>query len=213
MGFAATQSDGADAQAALAGLGEGFEIQQVLFKYHAACHGVHATIEAIRAIRAKAAFQPDDVQRVEVAVQREYMNICGIPTPETGLEGKFSLRFCAALALAGADTALTSTYSDANVKDPAMVALFEKVVIVPVERMKMKVAEVTVHLHDGVVHRERYDAGIPERDLALQWRKLEAKFRSCAEPTLGAEQTGRLIEAVERLDTAADLSALLAACA
>jgi len=213
LGFAATQSDGADFGAGLAGLGEGFEVRDVLFKYHAACHGVHATIEALRAVRAKAGFDPDAVDRVEVFVQDEYMNICGIETPETGLEGKFSLRYCAALALAGADTALVETYSDANVKDPALVALMAKVSVTARPEMEMKTAEVVVHMKDGVVHREAYDAGIPDRDLPRQWDKLSVKFRSCAEPVIGKEKTDAVIEAVRVLDKAKDIAALTAAWA
>ena len=58
-----------------------------------------------------------------------FLDVCGIPTPETGLEGKFSLRFCAAIAIAGEDTARLETYSDENVKKPALVDLFQKVAV------------------------------------------------------------------------------------
>lgn len=213
LGFGATQSDGTDAAAALAGLGERFEIEDVLFKYHAACHGVHATIEAARAIQARAHVDPAEIERVDVAVQSEYLNICGIDTPATGLEGKFSLRFCAALALAGADTADVETYSDANVRDPALTALLEKVRIHARPAMPMKVADVTVLTRSGAAIEERFDVGVPDRDLTRQWEKLAAKFRSCAAPVIGEEKTARTIEAVAGLDRAADLSALAAAWA
>ena len=194
------------------GLGERLEVHDVLFKYHAACHGVHATIEAVRAIQAKAQIAPANIERVEVAVQNAYMDICGIPTPETGLEGKFSLRFCTALALAGQDTARTDTYSDENVKDPALVALFEKTTIVPKRDMKMKMADVTVHTRDGVVHREIGDVGIPATDLPQQWQKLVAKFKGCAEPVVGKDKAAEIIEAVRTLDLADDVSRLMQAC-
>ncbi len=213
LGFAATQSDAPNIPAALAGLGEGFEVQQVLFKYHAACHGVHATIEALQAIQARSQIDPADIERVEVAVQSEYMNICGIDTPATGLEGKFSLRFCAALALAGADTARSEVYSDENVKNPKLVALLKKVSIHPKPEMRLKVADVTVHTKGGVIHRGSYDAGVPDRDLNRQWTKLAAKFQSCAEPVLGKEKTAQTIEAVRTLETSLDISALIAAWA
>ena len=213
LGFGATQSGGTDILSALAGLGDGFEVRDVLFKYHAACHGVHATIEALRALQAKARLATADIERVEVFVQSEYMNICGIETPATGLEGKFSLRFCAALALAGEDTARVETYSDENVKNPALVALMDKITVTPRPAMKMKTAEAAVHTKDGVVHREAYDAGVPERDLPRQWDKLVAKFRSCAEPVIGKEKAGKVVDAVRTLETAKDLSALVRAWA
>ena len=213
LGFGDTQSEATNIPAALDGLGERLEVHDVLFKYHAACHGVHATIEAVRAIQAKAQIAPANIERVEVAVQNAYMDICGIPTPETGLEGKFSLRFCTALALAGQDTARTDTYSDENVKDPALVALFEKTTIVPKRDMKMKMADVTVHTRDGVVHREIGNVGIPATDLPQQWQKLVAKFKGCAEPVVGKDKAGEIIEAVRTLDQADDISRLMRACA
>ena len=79
--------------------------------------------------------------------------------------------------------------------------------------MKMKTAEVAVHAKDGVVHRESYDAGIPDRDLPRQWDKLVAKFRSCTEPVIGEAKAGDVIEAVRTLDKSKDLSALVEAWA
>ena len=182
LGFGDTQSSGTDIAAALDDLGERFEIDAVLFKYHAACHGVHATIDALQSIVAETSIGPDEVEKIDVAVQSEYMNICGIDRPQTGLEGKFSLRFCAALAVAGDDTAKTETYSDANVKSPPLVRLAERTQITPKPEMPMKVADVAVHTHGGVVHRQSSNVGIPAEDLDRQWRKLSAKFRSCAAP-------------------------------
>ena len=208
LGFGATQSGGTNVSAALTGLGERLEIHDVLFKYHAACHGVHATIEAINAIRAKIPLATDNIERVEVGVQSEYMNICGIPKPETGLEGKFSLKFCAALALAGRDTARTETYSDENVHDPVLVALFDKIDITPKRDMKMKTAEVTVHKKDGVVHREIGDVGVPATDLPAQWEKLVAKFRGCAEPMIGTEVATAVIDVARTLDRAKNVEQL-----
>ena len=213
LGFGATQSDAPDAVAGLAGLGEGFEVRDVLFKYHAACHGVHATIEAILAIQAKAHLDPADIEQVEVAVHSDYLNICGIETPSTGLEGKFSLRFCAAVALVGQNTARIDTYSDDNVKNPVLVGLFERIAIVPKPDMQMKVAAVSVRTKDGAIHREVYDVGVPEKDLTRQWQKLVAKFRGCAEPVIGKERAGKVIEAVRTLDKAKDVSSLIKAWA
>jgi 2-methylcitrate dehydratase PrpD len=213
LGFAATQSLAPNALAGLEGLGNGFEVRDVLFKYHAACHGVHATIEALQALQDQAHIEPADIERAEVAVQSEYMNICGIETPSTGLEGKFSLRFCAALALAGENTGRIDTYSDENVKNPALVELLDKITINPKPDMRTKVADVMVQSKGGVVHRESSDVGIPEKDLGRQWEKLVAKFHACAEPVIGQQKAGTVIEAVRTLETAKDISSLIAACA
>jgi 2-methylcitrate dehydratase PrpD len=211
LGYGDTQSDGLNTDAALDGLGEAFEVSDVLFKYHAACHGVHATIEAIRSIRRKIMIDHAEVERIEIAVQSEYMNICGIDKPSTGLEGKFSLSFCAAVALTGGDTSDPSTYSDRSVRDPKLIDLADKVQINPRPEMEMKVAEVMVHMRNGAVYREHYDVGIPERNLARQWESLTTKFRACASPVLATEKVESLIAAVGNLDCANDVSSLVKA--
>ncbi|MCA8928803.1 MAG: MmgE/PrpD family protein [Alphaproteobacteria bacterium] len=211
LGFGATQSDGPSAERALAGLGERYEVSDVLFKYHAACHGVHASVEALQDIRRSTGLAAADVESVEVAVQNEYLNICGIDRPETGLEGKFSLKFCSALALAGADTADPETYSDRAVADPPLVDLLDRVSIVARPEMEMKTSDVVVHLKSGVVHRGSWDAGIPDTDLARQHAKLAAKFHTCADPVIGAEQAGKLIAEVDALDRAQTIAPLVQA--
>jgi len=212
LGFGDTQSQGTNITAALDDLGTRYEINSVLFKYHAACHGVHATIDALQAIAANQSVDTQDVEHVDVAVQSEYMNICGIDRPETGLEGKFSLRFCAALALAGEDTASTDTYSDSSVKSPRLVELTNKTKITAKPDMPMKVADVAVRMRDGVVHRLRGNVGIPAEDLEAQWTKLVAKFRSCAVPVIGSSKAERVIDIVQGLERADNIHDLMQAC-
>ena len=164
-------------------------------------------------MRARTGLDIDEIEQVEVAVQSEYMNICGIDRPETGLEGKFSLRFCSALALAGEDTARIETYSDDNVRAPTLVRLAEVTRIDPRRDMKLKVADVAVRMRDGVIHRQSADVGVPATDLGEQWRKLEAKFMSCATPVIGVEKAAAAVEAVRTFDRADDVHALMATCA
>lgn len=212
QGFAHTQSEAPDIEAGLFGLGERFEVRDALFKYHAACYGTHGTIEAIHAIQNNAKIDPDNIERIEVTVRTGFLDVCGIPTPETGLEGKFSLRFCAAIAVAGEDTARLDTYSDEKVKDPALVELFQKVSVSEKDTLERMEAEVTIHTKDGVVHYEKYDAGIPAADLPAQWEKLVKKFRGCCEPVIGKEKTEQVIEAVRNIDSMDDITELTQTC-
>lgn len=212
QGFAHTQSEAPNIEAGLLGLGERFEVRDTLFKYHAACYGTHGTIEAIHAMQKKAAIDSDNIERIEVAVRTGFLDVCGIPTPTTGLEGKFSLRFCAAIAIAGEDTARLETYSDDNVYSPALVKLFQKVVVSEKDTLERMEAEVTIHTKDGVIHYEKYDAGIPAADLSAQWEKLVKKFRGCCEPVIGKEKTEKVIETVSTLETLDDISDLMVDC-
>ena len=208
QGFAHTQTEETDIPAGLLGLRERFEVRDALFKYHAACYMTHSTIEAIHAIQSKAKIDPDNIEKIDVTVVTGACDVCGIPTPSTGLEGKFSLRFCAAIAITGEDTARLDTYSDEMVKKPHLVDLLNKVVVAEKESLERMAAEVTIHTKDGVVHYETYDAGIPATDLGAQWDKLVKKFRGCVDPVLGSEKTEKIIETVRTLETLDDVSVL-----
>ena len=88
-----------------------------MFKPHAACGGTHSTIDSI--IRAVGDDPIDlaDIERVDVTVATDLLDMCGIAEPRTGLEGKFSLRHAAALALGGRSTG-PSGFTDQAVLDP-----------------------------------------------------------------------------------------------
>ena len=213
QGFTATQTTTPNPERALRKLGESFAIRDVLFKYHAACYGTHATIEGLLRLRERYGFNADGVRGVRLRIAPAQLKVCNIAEPRTALEGKFSLRFTAALALAGADTG-ESGFTDAIVRDPALTALRDRVTVETGDLRSVAETDVAVALTDGREFVERVDVGVPERDLERQWRRLAAKFRGLATPVVGEARAEALLAAVERLDeteTMADVARLCAA--
>ncbi len=199
-GFAATMAPAFDPAAGLDDLAR-FHLRDNLFKYHASCYGTHAAIECIRALRETHRLLLQQLECVVVRGERGQDTICNIAAPRTALEAKFSLRFMAAAALAGADTADPGFYTDARAADPELCALRDKV---RVELMDggwpMVQGEVFVTLKDGRVLRAIHDAAVPDPDLARQGRRLAGKFERLATPVLGTARTARLLDAVEDLE-------------
>lgn len=117
QGFAATQSVIPDHPISW----EGYQLYANAFKLHAACFGVHGTIEAITALRAQG-LRLETVQQVHITVGERADHMCNIAAPKNGTEAKFSLRFAAALALHGRDTADPASFADGLVNDPALTA-------------------------------------------------------------------------------------------
>ncbi len=212
QGFAFTQADTQDLAAALSEMGETYEVCSSLFKYHAACYGTHAAIEAASKIRDRSTLDPNQIERIDIAVGPSWLNVCNILSPTTGLEGKFSLRFCVAMALAGEDTARLSSYSDENVCSPPLVVLRDKATVAGKENLGGWAAEVTVHTTDGVIHQEAHDAGVPVDDLGQQWSRLADKFQGCAAPVVGEAKADAILKAVQNLEAMEDLSELAALC-
>lgn len=187
-----------------------FHILDTLFKYHPACYGTHATIEACLGVAENPAFDAGDVERVEVKVPQNALRMCNIPAPETGLEAKFSLAYNVGLGLTKKATGALDIYFDENLDRPDVHAIRETVSVEGSDDMAKFGADVVVHLGSGVVLRGAADVGVPAGDLNQQWEKLQGKFRALAAPLLGGEAAEALIGAVGSLDDAGDIGAALA---
>ena len=101
QGFASSQSDHLNAEAALGEPPSGWHLRNNLFKYHAACYLTHAPIECAKEIRLKSNFPPERVRKITLRIDSGADKVCNIPNPTTGLEAKFSLRQTVAMALTG----------------------------------------------------------------------------------------------------------------
>lgn len=212
QGFAATHSADFDPAAALRDPEGGWHVLHNLFKYHASCYETHATIECARRLRAEGRLIPDDVLEVDVRVNPYCDRICNIAEAATGFEGKFSLRTTAAMALAGVETSDPAAFSDAQVNDPGLVALRDRVRVGFERHIGQGCAEMRIHTRHGEVYEARHDAARPASDLAAQGQRLRAKFRHLAAPHLEPGRPEVLVELVEALDTLEDVAILARAC-
>jgi len=209
QGFAATHSPDFDADAALMQPVNGLHLRSNLFKYHAACYGTHAAIEATRRLCLQHRLTDAEVRRVIVRVSSGSDGVCNIATPRTGLETKFSLRHTVAMALAGIDTSSMASYDDASAADPLLSTLRERIHVEPVLHCtKLTRVEVEIQTVGGTTFKRRYDSGIPATDLPAQQAQLETKFRNLASPLLDEESCQEILDLIERLEDLPDLSPL-----
>ncbi|MCP3971471.1 MAG: MmgE/PrpD family protein [Rhodobacteraceae bacterium] len=167
QGFGDTHAGQGD-PTALDGLGKGWRLETVSHKFHACCHGIHATLEALATLDADAA----RVESVEITVHPRWLTVCNIATPRTGLEAKFSYRLCAAMALSGHDTGALRSYSDAACNDPGLVALRDRVRVSTDETLPETAARVSVKAGERLETCHDLDAPISPEEQAA---KLRAK--------------------------------------
>jgi 2-methylcitrate dehydratase PrpD len=187
-----------------------FHILDVLFKYHAACYLTHSSIEGLLRLRGSG-LRPGDVETIDLRVPPGHLAVCDIAEPATALEGKFSLRFTSAMALATGDLS-ERAFTPAVVRDPELIALRDRVTVhgAPDLRRSRR-TEVRVGCVDGRVLHESVDvfAPTPAAELDHRWEALRRKFTALADPVLGAARSAAIVEAVAALDTAPSLQALL----
>jgi 2-methylcitrate dehydratase PrpD len=210
QGFAATHSPDFHPERALEVPERGWYLRANLFKYHAACYMVHASIESARKLRDQFGVVPERIERVRVEIEEACDRICNIPAPATGLEAKFSLRLATAMGLAGVDTGRLSTYSKEVAEDAGLVRLRDKVNLDFRVGIPNTFASIELLLTDGTRLSASHDAGIPAADTLEQWRRLEEKFVGLVEPVLGSSRCRALISGIGGFETLNDLSELMA---
>ena len=164
-------------------IGEAWIFEAVQHKFHACCHGTHATLEALGSLIETEGLTKEDTASVTVTVHPMFLKVCNIATPMTGLEAKFSLRQTAAMVLAGNDTAALSSFTDEICVDPGVSALRDKVTVTTDDNRPETFASVRVGRHAGTDLEASHDI---DAQLALETR--ERKVRKKAAALLGSEK-------------------------
>ena len=210
QGFAATQSTSFDA--ARRQQDGRYGIEQVLFKRYACCADTHSAIEGVRAIAARRPVSPDQVAGVRLRVASGLLDVCAIPVPRNGTEGKFSVAYATALAIAG-ETAGPEDFTDEAVRRGPLRDLLSRIELeAGWEGHASDPIEVTLRLTDGTTETAVVNPLIPaaEGELPAQWSSLVAKFTALAEPVLGGASAAELLRNVTGVMHCDSVAALLA---
>lgn len=158
-------------------------ILDTLFKKFASCAGTQAPIEAALSLRSRV--DPGDVVSARAHVHPNATRVCAIARPRRGLEAKFSIPGCVALALLGDDLANPATFSDATVGKPEVVTLASRIEAVSDDRVPANSSFIEVTTEGGVeVGEFRFNGA--RAHAAELGGQLAAKFGVLAEPVLGA---------------------------
>src|SRR5208282_3053506 len=137
------------------------------------------------------------------------LNVCNIQEPRTGLEGKFSLRATTAMALSGIDTSTPDSFTDANVTEPGLVKLRDRVRVIADQKLRATQAAIVVESH-GRRLRAEADSGVPAADLSAQRESLLRKFMAIAAPMIGRDTAKQLADTALHLDEAGSPAELMA---
>lgn len=199
QGFVPTHSD-APQSGDIAPVGT-WLLPGITYKFHACCHGTHAMIEALLALRLN-----ETPRAVNLRTNSRWLSVCNIPTPVTGLEVKFSYRWLAAMVLAGRDTAAAFSYDDAITRDPQIAALAERIHVTGDDSVSDMKAAGEVCLPDGTTLPLEHDLADPV-DIEVLLEKLFSKARAL----LGAGQANDLKPLMGDISalSASDIAALM----
>jgi 2-methylcitrate dehydratase PrpD len=191
-GFAHVLSTKFDPSEIIDGLGSTFEIDLNTYKPFACGIVIHPIIDACVQLRNEHKLTGDEIESVLAKVHPLVLELTGKKTPQTGLEGKFSVYHSAAAGfIYGA--AGEREYSDAVVRDTKVVALRDKVTAVVDSTMHEDQTLVEVRLKDGRTLSKYVEAAIGSLKRPQTDADLEAKFRGLAEDVLPKAQVDKVL--------------------
>lgn len=211
-GFARVLSTRFEPSVITDGWGGRYELMNNMYKPYACGLVVHAAIDGCIELKREHGIAPEDVERIELAVSPLVMELTARKAPQSGLEGKFSVYHAVAAALIyGA--AGEAQFSDACVRDAAVIALRERVTAHADTSIGRTEARVTLVLRDGRTCSKHVPHALGTLERPMSDADLEAKFRGLVEGILPRAQAQEIIGLCWRLTTLEDAGVLARAAA
>ena len=154
------------------------------FKPHASCMITHPIVDAAIALMSEhKSIAIDKIASIECHVNPLAPKVAGNPHPTTGLEGKFSVAYCAIMGLlygrATPDRFTAELTGQAQVQ-----SLLKLVKVQPSASVGEQSARIIVHLDDGTVHSHFAAIAKGNPDNPMTDRDIEQKFEMLAAPFL-----------------------------
>ncbi len=201
-GFFQAFTDKVDTEDAVKGLGAVFEIDNTYLKLYAACRHAHAALDALLEAW-PAEGDLESIDEIAVETYPAAIRLAGIQAPGTASAARFSIPFTLALGLRFRDAA-AERYTEEVVAEPGMIALAEKVRLVPSDRWERlypgkRGATVTINAA-GETFSAEVDLAKGEPENPASWDEIQSKFQKNAELALSPEEARILARTIGELD-------------
>jgi 2-methylcitrate dehydratase PrpD len=165
----------------------GWEILNNSFKPYAACHLTHPAVDAARGID-KSKYDLAKIRSIhaEVGALANQMTGGKSGAPTTGLEGKFDLKYCVALALHGGKLS-AADFRDPLKVDPAVAATAAKVTVeAKPDQYGFASARLTMDTGRGDPIRVEVPVAKGHPENPMTWEDMHDKFEGLAQSHLGS---------------------------
>jgi len=193
-------------------LGERFEILINTYKPYPCGVVLHPAIEGCIQLIKQHGFNHDDIASVALRVNFLVLEVTGKKRPKIGVDGKFSIYHCVAVAFIDGHVG-EAQFTDERVVDPQIVALADKVTATVDSGVAADEVHINVSLKDGRELTRHVEHALGSLKRPLNDGQLEDKFRDLAAGVLPRGQTDKLIALCQRLPKLRDVSELARAAA
>ncbi len=210
-----TENGKFDADKAVENLGDPFEVVSpgVGVKPYPSCRCTHSALDAMLKLVAENRISPSDVEKIDCGVNEITPNILIHDRPRTALEGKFSMQYCMAVAVAEGKAGVAQ-FTDAMAQDSGIQELIKKVNMFAHPEfmgpgMGRLPAIVTVHTRSGKSFTQQANAPKGDPDIPLSESEITDKYRECAAQALSSEKIEKSLEMLMELDKVKNVVALM----
>jgi 2-methylcitrate dehydratase PrpD len=210
-GFLQVLSPDSDPQWASRGLGSEWMVCDDGFKPYPCGSLTHPTIEGVIGLRRQHDLDPTEIEYIEATVNDYVSWVTSNKEPRTGLEAKFSIYHCAAVAALDGSAGLAQ-FESGRVLDPDVMGMRARVRIDVDKSLPKDAARVSLLLSDGrrltmdVLHNK----GTPAKPMSDA--ELEEKFLELAGPLLGSETAKRVVQRCWHFEEDADAGEMVRMC-
>jgi 2-methylcitrate dehydratase PrpD len=193
-----------DPQKVLFGLGEwDMAARGSTLRLHASCGAGHWSQDALQRIVRRHPVRPEQIESIVAYLPAFLMDMMPYHSPQTGLEGKYSLEYdLAAVALDG--RAGMKQYTDEAVARPVAQELMKRISYVGVQPENGQISlesRVVLRLRSGQEFEETVNQSHGTPGDPLTREELLGKFHECAEAALSQTQRNTVVDLCERLDS------------
>ena len=189
-------------------LGQSYEISLNTYKPFACGIVIHPALDACIQLRNQNKLQAEQIDKIELRVHPLVLELTGKKTPQTGLEGKFSVYYAAAVAIIEG-AAGERQFSDKLVKDPRVMALRDRVIANVDPAIAAEQVRVVITNKDGSRLEKYIDNAIGSVKNPMTDAALEAKFADLADGVLPKAQARKVMDlcwGVEKLTSAGEIA-------
>jgi 2-methylcitrate dehydratase PrpD len=213
--FGRVSGAGLDAEVALDGLGQRFEVSRNYFKRYACCRYNHPAVEALEALLAERPLPADDIAAIRVATTALAATMRE-PDPVGSLGAKFSIPYALAVRLVRGETG-PEAFREPALSDPRVRGLARRVevledAVLTGQFPARRPARVEVRLRAGEVLTREVPTPSGDFDRPYPESLLREKFLGLAGALLGAggaAEAWATCRALDRLPCVTDLTGAL----
>jgi 2-methylcitrate dehydratase PrpD len=181
------------------------------FKPYACGSLTHPTIEGVIHLRREHELRPGEIESIEATVNDYVSWVTAKEKPTTGLQGKFSIYHCAAVAALDGSASVRQ-FEDERVNDSDVIEMRRRVRIVVDDSLPKDAASVTLALIDGrrLTHEVMHNKGTAAKPMTDP--EIEEKFLDLAEPRIGAHAAQEVAANCWRLEDLDDFGSIARLC-